>query len=137
MPPPERGCGPASPRCVRDLATGEILPICRADAEGACRFDAEKLMDASGRIRAASEGIADVVLVSRFGKEEARGAGLCVELAYAAQRERPVLTAVRQGFVDNWLAFCGGIGTLLEARLWVLENWWGDLAASSRRTLAA
>jgi molybdate transport system ATP-binding protein len=137
MPPTDSGCGPEALRSVRDLATGEILPVCRVDGAEGCRFDVEKLQEASRRVRAASEGCADIVFLSRFGKEEARGGGLCGELARAAGAQRPVLTAVRRRLVHNWLSFSGGIGTLLEARLWVLENWWNDLPMSSPRQLAA
>jgi molybdate transport system ATP-binding protein len=132
MPPTEPGCGPGALRSVRDLATGETLSICRVDGAEGCRFDPEKLQEASQRVQAASEGCADIVFVSRFGKEEARGGGLCGELARAAGAGRPVLTAVRRGLVPNWLSFSGGIGTMLEARLWVLENWWDNLAMSSQ-----
>jgi molybdate transport system ATP-binding protein len=137
VPPSAGGCGPAAPRCLQDLATRELMPICRVDATEGCRFDATKLGEAAARIRKASEEDADILFVSRFGKEEARGRGFCAELARAAGRDRPVLTAVRRGLVDNWLLFNGGIGTLLEARLWVLESWWSDLSVTSRLPQAA
>jgi hypothetical protein len=130
VPPPATGCGPLAPRCVRDVATGEIHPVCRVDGAGECHFDTAKLREAAARIRSASEGGADILFFSRFGKEEGRGGGLCKELAQAVDQERPALTAVRRGLVHNWLAFTGGIGTLLHARLWVLEDWWRGLYAS-------
>ncbi len=55
------------------------------------------------------------------------------KVAAAASSGRPTLTAVRRGMVDNWLSFTDGIGTLLEARLWVLENWWSELARKMKR----
>jgi hypothetical protein len=97
------GCGPVSPRSVQDLATGEILSICRVDGPDDCRFDTAKLAEAA----------------QRFGKEEARG-GLCAELARAAEREHPTLTAGRRGLVHNWHSFTGGVGTLLDAPLGAL-----------------
>jgi molybdate transport system ATP-binding protein len=130
---PRETCGPKVPLEIRDLGTGEVFPICRTlgPGEDDCGFDPSKLRLAADRLRAATDGDADLVFVSRFGKEEARGGGFCEEILHAAAAGRSVLTAVRRGNVGNWLALNDGVGTLLDARLWVLHCWWEDL----RRTL--
>jgi nucleoside-triphosphatase THEP1 len=127
------GCGPKAPLQLRDLADGEVFPICQDLGGGAndCGLDPTKLRQAAWRIRSAAE-TSGLVVVSRFGKEEARGKGFRDELAHAAAFHRPVLTAVHRGRVDNWLAFTEGIGTLLDARLWVLEDWWREIGGKAR-----
>lgn len=70
----------------------------------------------------------DLIFVSRFGKLEARGLGLREEFALAVETGRPVLTALHRGLVHNWFEFTGGVGTLLEARLFVLRDWWRAVA---------
>jgi hypothetical protein len=114
---------------IRDVATGEVLSMCRTFGSGDsdCAFDPSKLREVAGRIRSACESSADLVFVSRFGKEEARGGGFRGELLNAASEGCTVLTALRRGNVDNWLCMNGGVGTLLDSRLWVLHAWWDDL----------
>jgi molybdate transport system ATP-binding protein len=127
------GCGPEAPLQLRDLATDEVFPICQDLGGGPadCCLDPTKLRQAAERIRSAIE-LSDLVFVSRFGKEEARGKGFRDELARAALCGMPVLTAVHRGRVDNWLAFTDGVGTLLDARLWVLKDWWNEIATKTR-----
>ncbi|MGD0675048.1 MAG: DUF2478 domain-containing protein [Polyangiaceae bacterium] len=123
------GCGPTAPMQLRDVATGETFPICQDLGRGVgdCCLDPTMLRHAARRIRSATDSSADLVMVSRFGKEEARGQGFRDELARAILSGRPVLTAVRRGMVENWLAFGDGIGTMLDARLWVLKDWWNEI----------
>jgi molybdate transport system ATP-binding protein len=129
------GCGPKAPMALRDVASGEVFPICQELGPGGhdCALDPARLWEAAERIRTAAERNVDLVFVSRFGREEARGRGLRDALAAAALSGRPTLTAVRREMVDNWLSFSDGVGTLLEARLWVLEDWWRDLARTARK----
>ncbi|HXX70391.1 MAG TPA: DUF2478 domain-containing protein [Polyangiaceae bacterium] len=128
------GCGPTAPMQLRDVATGEVFPICHDRGHGGedCCLDPAKLRHAADRIRAATESVVDLIVVSRFGKEEARGKGFRDELARAVLSGRPVLTAVRRGLVDNWFSFTDGIGTVLDARLWVLRDWWSELRRTPR-----
>jgi hypothetical protein len=137
VPRTDTGCGPKAPMELQDVTTGEVLPICHVQQVPVleCSFDPSRLQEARARVRCATDADAALVFVSRFGKEEARGHGFRPELAYAVLAGRPVLTAVRRGMVDNWFAFTDGVGTLLDARLWVLEDWWRELAQA--RVLAA
>jgi molybdate transport system ATP-binding protein len=133
---PRETCGPRAPMCIRDVATGEVLPICRTvgTAETDCAFDPSKLRSAAERIRTAAETGADLVFVSRFGKEEARGGGFRKEMLLAASEGRTVLAAARRGHVGNWLDMNDGIGTLLDARLWVMHCWWNELRRTPSST---
>lgn len=131
MPPDGPGCGPGAPMRLQDVATGDIIPICQDLGSGAksCRLDPAGLAEAAHRIRAAAERETDLLFVSKFGKQEVNGQGFRAELAYAATEGRTVVTAVKRGLVHNWLDFTGGVGTLLDHRLWVLRDWWHDVQA--------
>jgi nucleoside-triphosphatase THEP1 len=130
MPRTEPGCGPRAPMELFDLESGEAFPICQDLGGGAdCCLDPSRLRDAAVRIRTATDSVADLVLVPRFGKQEARGQGFRDEIAHAVLSDRPVLTAVRRENVASWLVFTG-VGTTLDARLWVLKDWWKDIAKS-------
>jgi nucleoside-triphosphatase THEP1 len=115
---------------LRDVATGQSFMMC-LDGEGPaadCHLDHERFEQASNRLLALCETDADLLFVSRFGKMEARGRGFRAAIAKAVERRLPVLTAVRRGLVPNWFEFTGGTGTLLDARLWVLRQWWREIA---------
>jgi truncated hemoglobin YjbI len=129
IPPGGPGCGPRTPMRLYDVATGEAFPLCQDLGRHAedCSLDPAMFRHAAVRIRAATEMAADLVFLSRFGKEEARGRGFREELAYAVQQGRAFLTAVPRGLVESFLSFTDGVGTLLDARLWVLEDWWREL----------
>lgn len=129
MPPEAAGCGPAAPMRLQDVSTGEVIPICQALGSGAasCRLDTRGLADAAARLRKAASMPSQLLLVSKFGKQEASGRGFRDEIGYAVGEGRTVLTAVKRGLVHNWLDFTGGMGTLLDHRLWVLRDWWGDV----------
>lgn len=138
LPRGSPGCGPNAPRMLRDVATGETFSICRDLGRGAedCALNPTALRHAAGRIRAAIDSDADLIFVSRFGKEEGRGHGLRRELARATFSGCPVLTAVPRGMVHNWLSLRDGMATMLDAHLWVLKNWWGEIARGGDRVSA-
>jgi molybdate transport system ATP-binding protein len=128
LPPPPDGCGPRAPMRLRDLETGELIPICQDLGTGAtsCALDTTVLADAAMRLRAAASAPCDIVFFSKFGKTEAAGGGFRAELAFAASEGRTVLTAVKRPLLGAYLAFTGDQGTLLDARPWVVRNWWFD-----------
>ncbi len=130
----EAGCGPGAPMCLLDVATGQILPMCRdlGQQGQTCRLDLERFDAAASGLVTACEGDADLIFVSRFGKMEAHGRGFREGMARAVERGRPMLTAVRRGLVHSWFAFTGEVGTVLDARLWVLKQWWREIAPAPR-----
>lgn len=133
LPPETAGCGPDAPMRLQDIGTGEVIPICQTLGPGAssCKLDSQALAGAAVRLRLAAERPSHLLVVSKFGRQEAAGQGFRAELAFALTEGRTVLTAVKRGLVDNWLSFTGGYGTLLEPRLWVLHDWWRDVHATT------
>lgn len=132
MPPEEPDCGPRAPMRVQDIATGEIISLCQdlGPDSSSCRLSLAGLAEAAARLRLAAERRSELVFVSRFGKQEAAGRGFRDEFAYAVGAGRTILTAVQRGLVHNWMDFTGGVGTLLDHRLWVLKNWWTEVRAA-------
>jgi hypothetical protein len=129
LPKEDSGCGPEMPLRLRDLATDEVLPMCQAlgPYSQSCRLDPARFQEAATRLQRACMSDAQLVFVSRFGKLEARGQGFRREIAVAVEHARPVLTAVKRSLVHNWFEFTGGVGTVLDAHLWVLNDWWREL----------
>lgn len=131
LPPDAEDCGPGALMKLRDVATGEIIPLCQnlGPGAGACHLDTSALARAAVRLRLAASSRSDILFFSKFGKQEAAGGGMRAELAYAISEGRTTLTAVKRPLLPAWLAFTGGQGTLLEHRLWVVRNWWTDISS--------
>lgn len=130
LPPDAEGCGPGALMKLRDIASGEIIPLCQnlGPGAGACALDSYALAGAAHRLRAAASEPSDIVFFSKFGKQEAAGSGMRAELAFAISEGRTALTAVKRTLLPAWRSFTGGQGTLLAPRLWVVRDWWADLA---------
>jgi len=131
----EGGCGPGAPARLVDVATGDVLPMCEVigDAQPDCRLSRALFDRAASRIRAGCDDRAELIVVSRFGRMEVNGEGFRAEMRRVIQAGRPLLTAVRRGFSHRWFEFTGGVGTVLEAHLWVLHDWWRELAPRETR----
>lgn len=130
LPPGERGCGPGAPMRLRDVRSGAVLPICQDLGPGAvsCKLDPGALAAASMRLHASVEVPSDLLFISKFSKQEAAGRGFREEFAHAVIQGRTIITSVKRGMIHNWLDFTGGVGTLLDCRLWVLRAWWQEVA---------
>lgn len=130
LPPDADGCGPGALMKLCDVATGEVLPLCQdlGPGAGSCCLDSSALAAAAQRLRAAAGQPSEILFFSKFGKQEAAGGGMRAELAFAISEGRTALTAVKRSLLPAWRSFTGGQGTLLEARLWVVRDWWADLA---------
>ncbi len=135
LPPGAEGCGPGALMKLRDVATGDIIPLCQNLGPGAasCALDSSALAGAAQRLRDEASRPSDILFFSKFGKQEAAGAGMRAELAYAISEGRTVLTAVKRPLLPAWRSFTGGQGTLLESRLWVVRDWWAYVAYARRQ----
>lgn len=110
---------------LEDLGNGTRFPISQdlgAAAQG-CRLDANGLAAATTAFADALEGRADLVLVNRFGKQEAMGEGLRDEVAKAVIAGLPTLVPVRQDFLPAWRDFAGEDWIELPAEAPAAERW--------------
>ena len=135
LPPDEAGCGPGALMKLMAVGSGEIIALCQNLGPGAtsCHLDTSALARASMILRAEAARPSDILFVSKFGKQEASGRGLRDELAFAVGEGRRVLTAVKRNLVKTWLGFTGGQGALLEARPWVVHDWWVETTCGRLR----
>jgi hypothetical protein len=83
------------------------------DSEG-CRLDSGALEDVAGKVEASiTEGI-DLLVLSKFGKREAEGAGFRQAIGKALGLDIPVLTAVNEEIQPLFLEFTGDLGVIVE-----------------------
>jgi molybdate transport system ATP-binding protein len=93
-----------------------------------CILDSDALARAAMAFRAAVASHPDLLLASRFGKEEVAGHGMRAELAEAMLAGIPLLVPVRAIQLPDWIAFLGTPGEVLAPRAEAVLGW----AASQR-----
>jgi hypothetical protein len=112
---------------VTVLPTGETIALAPGRGPNSARPIPCDLAEAAARIDALIQPGADLVIINRFGKLEAEGAGLIDEIARALGSDIPVLVAVPEFRFSEWLSFCRGMGVKLPCRSGSLQGWWGAM----------
>lgn len=128
------GCGPLTLMEAIDLMTGQRIDLCQPLGIGAasCRLDPGGLAEAAMCVRRAAECGADLIIVDKFGKQEAEGRGMRAEISHAVLTGIPVLAAVPRKNLPAWQDFTGGYGTMLLCRDDVAEQWWDGMTRWGR-----
>ncbi|MGO4172148.1 DUF2478 domain-containing protein [Bosea sp. TAF32] len=113
---------------LEDLGSGYRFPISQDLGAGAagCHLDAAGLAAAAAVFAGALAERVDLVMVNKFGKQEALGEGLRHEIANAVMAGLPVLLAVRRDFLPAWRDFAGDDWVELAADMAAVERWVGD-----------
>lgn len=134
-PAPTGACGRS---VLRDLRTGELFAISQNLGPGsqACNLDSQGLTLACVAVEQALAKGLDLVIISKFGKQEAARSGLYDAFRAAASSRTPMLTAVSPAFAAAWDAFSGSLSKYLPADPEVVETWWNsngkiDLASAA------
>jgi hypothetical protein len=128
----EAADGPVCGRVVlRDLASGAEFAISQDLGPGsvACNLDADGLAQACAAVERGVAAGADLVILSKFGKQEAARGGLGDAFRAAVAADLPVLTFVSRGQADAWRRFAGPLSALAPADIEAVEEWWRGFAA--------
>ena len=78
-----------------------------------CRLDAGALEIAAARVSARLDG-ADILILPKFGRQEAVGRGFISTITDAMSRDLPLLLHVPRQQRDAFAEFCGDLGQYLE-----------------------
>ena len=107
------------PSCLRlkvvDVRTRKAASITQdrgRDAQG-CKLDPSGLADISHCITDAIDAGVDLIVINKFGRAESEGGGLMSGIAVAVAANVPLLTTVREPYLDAWRSFHGGLATEL------------------------
>ncbi|MBD9374194.1 DUF2478 domain-containing protein [Rhizobium sp. ARZ01] len=121
---------------LQEIATGASFVISQALGSGArgCRLDPQALAAVAGPLHSSLDGEPDLLILNRFGKGEAEGQGFRAAIEEACARGIPVLTAVREGYVESWLAFAGELGILLLPTQASVVDWVRRASSTARRS---
>jgi hypothetical protein len=120
---------------VRDIATGESLPIMQelgADATG-CSVDPSAIAAAAQMLARAIAARPQLLVVNRFGRLEAEGRGMRVEIAQALIDEIPLIVCVPRRYLDAWNAFADGLDAQIPPLRAAIEAWWDVVGAVTER----
>ena len=100
---------------LEDLASNQLISISMRRPRGSrgCRLDAAGLAQAAAIAAAGIERGADMVVISKFGAQEASGKGLRDEIALAVGSGIPLLTSVGERLLPAWRDFIGEAWTAL------------------------
>lgn len=132
---------PESHRCDMDLhvLTGtDVVRISQnlgRESRG-CRLDPGGLERAVGLVAAALDDGPDLLIVNKFGKQEAEGRGFRPLIGEALARDVPVLTAVSAPNRAAFVEFCEGFAEELPPDLVALTAWVDGFAPPGRRASA-
>lgn len=134
---------------LRDLSSGAMHRLHQDLGPGAagCSLDPAGLAAASGGVEqaigdllsAGGDVAGAVVVLSKFGRQEAEGRGLTGAFHAAVAADIPVLTSVSPTVRAQWADFAGDLAILAPATLDAVDAWWtgtdeapaGDVAASA------
>ncbi|HYA34467.1 MAG TPA: DUF2478 domain-containing protein [Candidatus Binataceae bacterium] len=101
---------------VEDLSSGERIRLDqpRGSEASGCMLDPDALAKASHVIRSAIASRPEVLVVNRFGQQEAEGHGLRPELAEAVGAGVTTIVPVSRTLVAQWQEFVGESGRVVE-----------------------
>lgn len=117
--------GPKETAELVALDDGQAFPIMqKLGSEACCAVDGQAVAASCMALRRAVETRCDLIIVNKFGHLEEDGDGLVDEMMAAMAEGIPLLTTVSLGRADSWLAFTGGLTTLLPADAGAIRRWW-------------
>lgn len=110
---------------VEELFSGKVLQLSedRGRQARGCRLDRSVLAEAAALLLAALDEKPDVLVLNKFGKTEAEGAGLRDVLVRAVADGVPVVVGVPFRNLDQWRVFAGDMAQECPADLAVVRGW--------------
>ena len=100
-----------------------------------CRLDGGVIESIAAAVEARFHS-ADLLIINKFGQQEAQGRGLCPAILMAMQMRIPTLVGVNQMNTPGFMAFSDGMADPLPPELQAVREWY-DLARISRDLIPA
>lgn len=123
-----------------DLASGATINIHQDLGPGsqACNLNSSALAEAAGAVERAIADGTDLVILSRFGGQEAEHRGLMSAFQAAVAAGLPIACVVTPKAEAVWADFAEGLSVSLPPEAEALEAWWrAQLGARATAGLAA
>lgn len=131
---------PSAHRCdmdLRVLPNGPEFRISQPLGTGSrgCRLDGSVIENIAAAVEARLCG-ADLLLVNKFGKQEAQGRGLCPTIAMAIELGIPTLVGVNETNARDFLMFSGHMARELAPEIGAVRAWQALPSRSNALALA-
>jgi len=111
-----------------DIQTGLTCSLNRPTRESwknrECSLDRAALTETTAILRRAVSERAELIVVEKFGDEEAHGGGLSGDIMEGIAAGIPFLVAVPQTNLEPWNARTGEIGAILKFEEAAFHHWW-------------
>lgn len=119
---------PGEDRCdlvLQDLSTSAEFSLSQDLGAGsqACRLDDVALDAIAERVTASLREGADILILNKFGKQEADGRGLRDPIVKAVDQGIPVLIGLNSSRLESWNEFCGGDSAIFEPGDPAIDRW--------------
>ena len=110
---------------VKVLPDGPLIRISQSlgPQSRGCRLDPQGLEQAVGETAARLSSGGDVLMVNKFGKQEAEGRGFRDAIAAALAADMAVIVGVNGLNLPAVLEFCGDMATRLPAEVGAIAGW--------------
>jgi nucleoside-triphosphatase THEP1 len=110
---------------IVDIRTGKSTRITqdRGNESRGCKLDYRGLAEIAHCITDAIEVGVNLIVINKFGRAESEGGGLLSCIADAVNAGIPVLTTVREPYVEAWSSFHGGLATKLAGSESAILKW--------------
>jgi nucleoside-triphosphatase THEP1 len=122
---------------LEELTTGRVVSISQRlgpESRG-CRLNDVALEQIVALVEASLEDGLDILILNKFGRQEAEGRGLRTAIAHAAAAGIPVLVGLNRCYAVEWCQFSEGEGLLLEAEPAAAARWLETILPVSARAL--
>ncbi len=111
---------------LRDIVDGALYPISQDLGPGsvACNLDSGELATACAAVERAAHAGADLIVISKFSKQEAERGGLADAFRAAIASRAPIVTAVSPHVREEWRVFAGHLAQDVAPDEDALAEWW-------------
>jgi len=119
------GPNPCKSMELRSFDDGRIFSISQNLGPGsqACNLHPEGIALACAAVQESISHGADVVILSKFGKQEALGSGLNDAFGAAIAAGIPIITSVSPAMMDHWRKFAGELAECVTADSANCDSW--------------
>lgn len=118
---------------IHDGSRRKITQNLGRESQG-CRLDPSALAEVAGWLATDLTETPDLLVLNRFGKIEAEGAGLRSVLESALTAGVPVLVPVNRKQLGFWQDYAGDMAATLACEEVAIRNWIGDALSQPPRS---
>jgi hypothetical protein len=127
---PDRAC---TAGYLRSLTSGERFQIFQDRGPGAkgCQLAGAGALSAAEAVRRDIAAGCDLVVLSKFGTLEKKGAGLRDAFTAAIEAGVPVLTSVSPAYMAAWETFAAPLSVVMSLDAEQIDGWWRSVQPST------